>query len=57
MGTISVNDEASYRSSVMDLPLEIIAKKDITSEIFGKHFNSPDDVINFSKIAILAPKK
>lgn len=52
----SVNDEPSYGSSVIDLPLEIIAKDDIVSEIFGKHFVSPDHVVNFSKFAILAPK-
>lgn len=52
----SVNDEPSYESSVIDLPLEIIAKEDIVSEIFGKHFASPDHVLNFSKFAILAPK-
>ena len=52
----SVSDEQPNGSSVIDLPSEIIAKEDIVFEIFGKSFASPDDVINFSKFAILAPK-
>lgn len=49
----SVTDEPS---AVIDIPSAIIVKEDIVSEIFGKEFASPDEVMNFSKFAILAPK-
>lgn len=43
-------------NKTFELPSNIITKEDIYFEIFGKGFQSLDDVLNFSNFAILAPK-
>lgn len=40
----------------IELPLSVITNTDIVTEIYGKKFNSPEDVLQYSKVAILAPR-
>ena len=45
----------SENENMIELPSSIISE-DIITEIYGQTFNSPEDVLQFSKVAILAPK-
>ena len=45
----------SENENMIKLPLGIISE-DIVEDIYGRTFNSPDDVLQFSKVAILALK-
>lgn len=49
----SVNKE---EIDTIELPSLIVVENDIVSEIYGEKFNSPDEIMNFAKVAILAPK-